>query len=492
MKTNAKSLTILGLSILLSASLLTVSCNKKKPDPTDTESTAVTRDESDTRDSANEKQTLTQTESENPSDPPSENDTGDNINSLTIAEIRDMLRGAFDADIIATSRSMTIITYFNGEVIQKTSMIDNGHDFHYSSIIGQGTEAITVLNDTVYYYISYDDGSSVEKEAYIVSATSDQLLELHDMYLGEDVESDADFYEALLTSDWSGSRRDDGSVVVTSAILDDELTEEWLGIEDAKAHLEITLSSEGLMTLMNLTVDAEIDMTIESSIDYTFPVITAPTDLSDYTEATFEEVFYGIAPIDPEIAASIGLPLDGNQYVIGAPDSTYDLEAQYDHLYEYAAEYMGKTFILYGYIGTDDLSDGDLIIYFSDYMYFYVSFDSMNAPADGAYVKLTATFDETTEVIEGYEFTYYVMTAVSWEQTNAVMYVDSDVLTVRSTPDAQVQNNVVGYLMGGDRVEILETGYGENGMWYKILYTADGYTGEAYANAQYLSLTPPL
>ena len=72
------------------------------------------------------------------------------------------------------------------------------------------------------------------------------------------------------------------------------------------------------------------------------------------------------------------------------------------------------------------------------------------------------------------------------------MYINAENVTVRSTPDAQVQNNVVGYLMGGDRVEILETGYGENGMWYKILYTADGYTGEAYANAQYLSLTPPL
>ena len=69
------------------------------------------------------------------------------------------------------------------------------------------------------------------------------------------------------------------------------------------------------------------------------------------------------------------------------------------------------------------------------------------------------------------------------------MYVTSLALNVRSTPDSVSDDNKVGILYMGNPVTVLETGFGEDGLWCKIRFDCDA--GYAFVKITYLSDTIP-
>ena len=501
------TLTLL-VGLLLASSLALSSCNQSK-NPSDetvgdttaadtqtvTTPSAPETDDADTTTEAPDKDTTAPDTT--PSTDPAESETDEptDVRQLTAEEAKALLAAAIEADKDQTDGSATIRTLINGEVVSTDTHLVKGEDFVYSGVGEGSTETVIVVGDTAYYLYAYDDGEFSDEVTFVVPALTDkQKEELRSVYLGESAEEDDALYEGLLASTWNGSRNPDGTVSLSSDEPDESLIALLMGddMDGAELAFGFTLSSEGLLTAMRFTItipaaitgDEDYVVSSEAVYDPAEPAVDAPADLSAYVEATYEEVFYGAPGIDSEEAAALGLPLNGDHYVIGGADSPYDPEAQYLFLSDYGAYYVDKTFTLYGYLVIDDW--GDTYLSISDHYEFWTIFpDHVTIPANGDYVKMTVTH-------AGYGM---IVTAVEPAEVppaaseGNIMYVTAAALNVRSAPDSSIEDNKVGMLYSGNQVEVLETGLGADGLWCKIAFDCD--EGYGFVKITYLSETEP-
>ena len=214
----------------------------------------------------------------------------------------------------------------------------------------------------------------------------------------------------------------------------------------------------------------------------------APTDPEETT--AFEPPM-----VNPDEAASAGLPVDGQVYTVGGENPAHDPKAQYDYLTVYAHAYAGKTFTLYGTVGEDER--GNVTLSVGDGLDLVVYFDGVDEPVVGSYVKVDAVFTQTVDRGEYVDFLCFTMVATACETLGEakglnggkLMYITASSLNVRSSPDSSVGDNKVGILHKGDMVEVLETGFGSNGNWCKITFDCDA--GYAYFSMTYVSETKP-
>ena len=511
MKKNKQTLILLA-GLLLASSLALSSCNPQKNPPAETDGDTTVADTSvtepstndtteETTEGATEEVTTPETETTPSVDTspvetdPTETETDDPSASaeITSDEAKTLLQASLEADKLHAAGTVTVRTIINGELLSVNTILQKGEDFIFVSNSMGSSESLVVTGDTAYYSYAYDTGEYLDESAYRVALTPEQKQELYTLYVGEEDEDDA-LFEALLAGTWSGERLPDGSVNLSSSELDESLTALLLGeeMEGAVPSFDFTLSPEGLMTFMRFTVTLPAEMaggmeysiSSESTADYDVPTVEAPADASAYVEATYDEVFYGIPTIDPDMAATVGLPLDGNNYVLGGEDSTYDAETQFRFLNEYGFYYVDKTFVLYGHFSEDEW--GDFYVAVDDSIAYWVIIpDGMEIPADGAYVKMTTVFDAYGMVAEAIE----IMDEPAEATESTPMYVTAVALNVRSAPDSLEEDNKIGMLYNGNQVEVLETGFGEDGLWCKIAFDCDA--GYAFVKITYLSETMP-
>ncbi len=510
MKKTKHTLTILLAALLLSSAVATTACSKDKDPSADTigDTTVSITDKvtepdvsGTTSDITSDTQTEPVTDAETDPDHTVETDAVD-PNAITSAEATALLTSALEADQTITDGSSTTKILMDGELTSLETFSQNGSDFRLVySALGM-TEALTVVGNTAYYVSSYDDGEFVTDVAYRIPLTDEEKQELYVMNAGDTGEDadDQSMTAGLLASSWSGIRLEDGSAVLTSVELSPELNDLLLDetTEESDLTFEIIISPEGLMTSMRFTwvLPAEltggepISVSSETSVDYALPTIQAPANDDAYMEATYGEVFGSELPdIDPEEAAFAGLPLDGNNYVIGGGESAYDVETQYGFFCSYDDYYIDKDFTLYGFLRVDE--EGEAYLSVGEGMEFWLIYpDSLlTRPENGAYVKVTATYS-------GYmNYGMVVSAAEEIEQPapsmqGVVMYVTAYSLNVRTAPDSSVEyDNVIDIVHLGDTVTVLETGFGAEGNWCKIAYDCD--EGFAYVSMKYLSETPP-
>jgi hypothetical protein len=230
-------------------------------------------------------------------------------------------------------------------------------------------------------------------------------------------------------------------------------------------------------------------------VDYSPAAITAPADAADYAEATYDDLFgFQLPELDPEEAAALGLPVDGDNYTVGGENAAVSAEEQFYFLYLYAPYYADKTFTVYGNVTEDE--NGTVILSVGEDMNFAVYFDGVSAPASGSYVKITATFEQTVDMGDYADFDCFTLMATACEvlgeakgpNGGKLMFVTASSLNVRSEPDSS-KDNKVGLLNNGDMVEVLETGLGSDGNWCKITFDCDA--GYAYISMKYVSETKP-
>ncbi len=497
MKKNKQTLTLLLAALLLSSAVAATACTKDKTPPVETNGdTTVAVTDPFTNPDGSDTTADTDSTDTDESDP----------NAITSADAKSLLSAAIEADQSITDGSATIKLLTNGETLSHQTFSQNGSDFRLVFSSAGMTEALTVVGNTAYYVSSYDDGEFTSDIAYRIPLTDEEKQELYTMTAGENslTTDDQSMTAGLLSSTWNGTRLQDGSVVLTSVEISPELTGLLLDETTADSDLtfEITLSPEGTMTSMrftwilsdDLTGGEEIAVSTEMSVDYTLPTIQAPANDDAYMEATYGEMFGNVLPdIDPEEAAFAGLPLGGNNYVIGGSESIYDVETQYGFFCNYDGYYIDKTFTLYGILRIDE--EGEAYLSVGEGMEFWLIYpDSLPIqayPANGTYVKVTATYT-------GYMNYGMVVSEIGATEQPApstqgtVMYVTAYSLNVRSTPDSSVgSDNIIsgGGLHLGDTVTVLETGFGAEGNWCKILYDCN--EGYAYVSMKYLSETPP-
>ena len=521
MKKSRHPLLIL-IGLLLAASLTMSACHKSRDPYAETEDqTTVTDTDSatspDTEDTTEESTDstappATKPEPETTPDteitPETETEPETQVpQELTAEEAQVLLSAAFEADKQITDGKAIIKMLINGQEASLRTVIQNGTDFHYVNSGMDSVEDLIVLGDTAYFVLSYDDGEYAERNAYLVKLTEAQKQRLHHLYIGNaDEEQNNALYSGVLEGTLLGTRRPDGTVHISTTIQDRTLADLLIGmdLEEAELSFDFTLSPEGLMTFMRFTVTIPAEVTMdndyvvcsETTIDYTKPTIEAPKDLSSYSQVSYEEVFHGIPEIDPESAEAVGLPLDGDNYIIGGADSAYDTEAQFSHFTDYASHYLDKNFTLYGWLGTDDWGDPVLTLGYQMNIWLTLP-DGLEMPADGTYVKLTATYSEIELIWEDVPYTAHSMVVTSVEAMDApaeatigkIMYVTAAALNVRSTPDSTIEENKVGFLTYGEEVCVLASGLGKGGNWCKILFDCD--QGFAFINIKYLSELQP-
>lgn len=238
-------------------------------------------------------------------------------------------------------------------------------------------------------------------------------------------------------------------------------------------------------------------MTVSSdtAVNYTPAAITTPADATDYVEATYDDLFgFQLPEIDPEEAATLGLPVDGDNYTVGGENPAVSPEEQFYFLYIFAPYYEDKTFTLYGNVTEDE--HGNIFVSVGEDMNLAVYFDGVAKPAQGSYVKVTATFTKTVDMGDYVDFDCFTMMATACEvlgeamgpNGGKLMFITASALNVRSEPDSSKENKV-GLLYSGDIVEVLETGLGSNGNWCKITFDCDA--GYAYISMSYVSETKP-
>jgi hypothetical protein len=274
-------------------------------------------------------------------------------------------------------------------------------------------------------------------------------------------------------------------------------------MEGAALAFDFTLDAEGRMTFMRFTVTVPAELTggeamtvsSETTVDYNPAAITAPADAADYAEATYDDLFgFQLPELDPEEAAAMGFPVDGDNYTVGGENAAADTTEQFFFLYMFAPYYEGKTFTVYGNVIEDE--NGNLAVSVGEDLNFAVYFGGVSEPALGSYVKLTATFEKTVDMGDYADFTCFTMMATACETLGEakgpnggkLMFITASALNVRSEPDSSKENKV-GLLYSGDMVEVLETGLGDNSNWCKITFDCDA--GYAYISMSYISETKP-
>ncbi len=486
------------IALLLVAAILVTACSGGDDPAADTADTSVT-----------DTPTAEGTDTPAPpadTDPETEAETAPPVD-LDSNGLKELLAAAIEKEV--TDATIAFKTYMGNELYSENTISESGEDFQAESKSMGTTDRLTVVGDQVYYYVSMTDGTTVTEVRYALTVTAEQRAELYGFYVGEGSATGLDedeLTDGLLNSTMTGKRHADGHVELSCTGLDDSLAALLLGeaVQWSNLSFDFTLNAEGYITFMRfsvtmpaeLTGDTAITLTSEVSLDYTVPAITAPADAADYADATYDELFgFQLPDIDPEEAASVGLPLDGDNYTVGGESPAVDPELQYLFLCLYGPYYADKTFTLYGNVMEDEY--GNLLLSVGEDMDFVIYFDGIAEPTLGSYVVVSATFTQTVDMGDYVDFNCFTMMATSCETLGEakgpnggkLMYVTASSLNVRSTPDSSVNDNKVGLLSNGDMVEVLETGLGSNSNWCKIVFDCD--QGYAYISMSYVSETKP-
>jgi len=396
----------------------------------------------------------------------------------------------------------------------RTTEITDGVNFIYINEANGMTDQTVVLADRAYFLSDYGDG---ELNLTLVTLDETQRNWVISQFNSESSDDGEEDFQADQFKDLSGVRYADGTVLLTAQSFSDELMEAFqssMGLVDGMG-MELTLklcqfhvSADGLLTGMDMdfamgismedegvSVDYSIDVLLRMTAEYEDVTVEAPENAEDYVENTFNGYFM-LTPPEGE-ADFAGLPLDGDNYVIGAEDSEFSADDQYMILWMYPCAYENKTFVIHGTIGLGMESETP-VIYVGEYgMLNFQCAEGVDAPAIGDRVVMTATFEHLVEGIYDDDFENYTLKVTACEvQSNVnvgpnggtIMYVTASSLNVRSAPDA-TGDNVVGSLANGESVEVLETGLGTDGTWAKIFYECEA--GYAYVSTGYLSELQP-
>lgn len=482
--------------LLLTLALLVTACGGDKSTDTTTDTPMIeapTAGVTDTPTQPSETQPETEAETAPPAD-------------LTADELKALLSAALAME--TGDATITVKTSMGGELLSNQVMTQKGEDFLVENSSEGISERILTVGDTAYYFLSMSDGTSKSELRYVLKLTGEEKEELSALYLGEGASAgidNAELTEGLLNSTMSGKKYADGRVELTCSGLDSTLVEILMGspMEGADLTFDFTLDAEGRMTFMRFTVTLSAELTggeamtvsSDTAVNYTPAAITAPADAADYVEATYDDLFgFQLPEIDPEEAATLGLPVDGDNYTVGGENPAVSPEEQFYFLYIFAPYYEDKTFTLYGNVTEDE--HGNIFVSVGEDMNFAVYFDGVAKPAQGSYVKVTATFTKTVDMGDYVDFDCFTMMATACEvlgeamgpNGGKLMFITASALNVRSEPDSSKENKV-GLLYSGDIVEVLETGLGSNGNWCKITFDCDA--GYAYISMTYVSETKP-
>ena len=179
---------------------------------------------------------------------------------------------------------------------------------------------------------------------------------------------------------------------------------------------EDSTDTDEIITGENTDPSDETDPIVEPDTDpsdETDPVVEPDTDPSDETDPVVEPD----TDLAEPTAESLGLPVEGNNYVIGATDSLYNADAQREFLENNAADYIGKTFILYGYMGED--SEGNYMLGLGEHSAIWVKTGDLDVPLASGMLKVTAVYDEVMVQEGEMEYTTYCMIANAIEAVNA-------------------------------------------------------------------------
>lgn len=485
-------LALIAAVLMLSVTLL-VSCDKKPVgnDTTAEDTAANTPTEAPTDAPAQPSETQPDTEAETA--PPAD---------LTADELKTLLAAALAME--TGDARVSVKTSMGGTMISQQVMTRKGEDFLAENSAEGASERVLTVGDTAYYFMSVSDGTTKTELRYVLKVTPEEKEELAALYLGEGASvsvDDAELTEGLLNSTLSGKTYADGRVELTCSGLDSSLTEILLGeaMEGAALTFDFTLDAEGRMTFMRFTVTLSAELTggeamtisSETTVDYSPAAITAPADAADYAEATYDELFgFQLPEIDPEEATALGLPVDGDNYIVGGEGAAVSTEEQFYFLYLYAPYYADKTFTVYGNVTEDE--SGNLVISVGEDMSFAVYFNGVSAPASGSYVKITATFTQTVDLGDYVDFDCFTMMATACEllgeavgpNGGKLMFITASALNVRTSSDTSSSANILGTLSHGDMVEVFEQD--ANG-WYRIEFNGQ----KAYISYKYVSETRP-
>ena len=180
------------------------------------------------------------------------------------------------------------------------------------------------------------------------------------------------------------------------------------------------------------------------------------------------------------------LPLDGEAYVLGDPDSSVSGAVQYVLFQENHRYYENHAFILYGrYVTWNEIA----CLSFGEGMNLRVRLaDGVPAPEEGSFVKMWAVCSLFTS--DGDANLPSVSMAVSAvevlqapETDETILYVSAEALTVRADPDSR--SSPVGMLYKGDAVLVQAVSCGDNGEWCRISFDCEA--GYGYVKTVYLT-----
>ena len=486
-------LALITAALLLSASLLLVSCDKKPAgnDTTAGDTAADTPAEAPTDTPTQPSETQPDTEAETA--PPAD---------LTADELKTLLAAALAME--TGDATVSVKTSMGGAGLSEQIMTQKGEDFLAENSAEGMSERVLTVGDTAYYFMSVSDGTSKTEVRYVLKLTPEEKEELAALYLGEGASAGMDneaLTEGLLNSTLTGKKHADGHVELTCSGLDGSLVEILMGeaMEGAALSFDFTLDAEGRMAFMRFTVTLSAELTggeamtisSETTVDYNPAAITAPADASDYAEAAYDDLFgFQLPEIDPEEAAALGLPVDGDNYTVGGENAAVSAEDQFYFLYAFAPYYAGKTFTIYGNVTEDE--NGNIVISVGEDLNFVAYFDGVSAPVPGSYVKLTAAFTQTVDMGDYVDFDCFTLMATACETLGEavgpnggkLMFITASSLNVRTSSDTSTSDNILGQLSHGDMVEVFEQD--EKG-WYRIEFNGQ----KAYISNKYVSETRP-
>ena len=484
---------LLAAVLLLSAALIFTSCDKKPAgnDTTAADTTADTPTEAPTDTPTDAPETTPDTEAE--TTPPAD---------LTAEEAKALLASALAQEL--TAPSVTVKGYMNGEEYSSMVVSENGKDFLYENSSMGVTERVVAVGDTVYYAASVSDGISTTQLRHSFTATEEQRTELYSRFIADANAiglDDGEMTQGLLEGTLIAKRHSDGRVEMTCSELDDSFVELLMGepMAGATVYFEFSFDAAGRMTFMRFTVmipaelagGSEMTVSSESVIDYESAAIKAPEDAAEYAPTTYDDLFgFALPELNPEEAAALGLPVDGNNYTIGGEGAAVSAEEQFYFLCLFAPYYEGKTFTVYGNVMEDE--NGNLAVSVGEDLNFVAYFDGVKTPVPGSYVKLTATFTRTVDLGDYVDFDCFTMMATACETLGEavgpnggkLMFITASSLNVRTSSDTSTSDNILGQLSHGDMVEVFEQ---DAKGWYRIEFNGQ----KAYISNKYVSETKP-
>ena len=235
----------------------------------------------------------------------------------------------------------------------------------------------------------------------------------------------------------------------------------------------------------------------EDNTDVTeaIPPETRPAEITerdDPTETT-EEDRTEAAEEDTQAEEITWLPMDGEAYIMGDPDSREIGEYHFALFMDHIRQYRDRSMVLYGtYLVVEDIP----CVSFGENMHLPVSFnDGVQAPAEGSFVRITAIYTSPAPADDiPWTLLYMMVSEVKILQASVpereIRYVIAEALKVRSTPDNGSEENVIGWIYRGDAVTVLKDGTDLSGEWCKI--AVGGSDEYGYVKSMYLSEDPPI